>query len=496
MRQETHLVERCSAELGEIHTAMMDAERRHAPALVQRAPSRAASLTNFLHYLALRGRDLRALQENLARLGLSSLGRAESHVLYTVEAVLHALDALARRDTTRGERGAPSFADGLALLEENTRVLLGPRPDGRSVRIMVTLPSDAALDTVLVRSLIERGMNVVRINCAHDDADTWTRMVENVRWAREQVGQPCRVQMDLGGPKLRTGECAPDIVVGADDVVVLTRSAEPGRPAIVGANGTVDPARIPCSLPEVLDDVRAGDRVFFDDGKIRGVVDAVDARQARIRILHARATGSKLCADRGINLPDSELRLPALTRKDRADLVHAVKLADMVALSFVQRPEDVADVDGELARLGADRVGLVLKIETRRGFTELPSILLGTVSERPLGVMIARGDMAVECGYQRMAEIQEEMLWLCEAAHVPVIWATQVLDRLARKGLPTRAEITDAAMSERAECVMLNKGPYILEAIELLDGILKRMETHQHKKSPTLRRLSVSRLPL
>ena len=103
--------------------------------------------------------------------------------------------------------------------------------------------------------------------------------------------------------------------------------------------------------------------------------------------------------------------------------------------------------------------------------------------------MIARGDLAVECGYERMAEIQEEILWLCEAAHIPAIWATQVLEHLAKDGQPSRAEVTDAAMGERAECVMLNKGPYLCDAVEALDDILQRMQDYQVKKSATLRRL-------
>jgi pyruvate kinase len=105
------------------------------------------------------------------------------------------------------------------------------------------------------------------------------------------------------------------------------------------------------------------------------------------------------------------------------------------------------------------------------------------------GVMIARGDLAIECGYERLAEVQEEILWLCEAAHIPAIWATQVLETLAKSGMPSRAEITDAAMGERAECVMLNKGPHIVEAVQVLDNILQRMEAHQSKKSPLLRQL-------
>jgi len=111
------------------------------------------------------------------------------------------------------------------------------------------------------------------------------------------------------------------------------------------------------------------------------------------------------------------------------------------------------------------------------------------MSSPAIGIMIARGDLAVECGYERLAEVQEEILWICEAAHVPVVWATQVLENLAKLGQPSRAEITDAAMSVRAECVMLNKGPHILEAVDLLDRILRRMAAHQHKKRSMMRRL-------
>jgi pyruvate kinase len=106
--------------------------------------------------------------------------------------------------------------------------------------------------------------------------------------------------------------------------------------------------------------------------------------------------------------------------------------------------------------------------------------------------MIARGDLAVECGFERVAELQEEILWICEAAHVPVIWATQVLETLTKTGSLSRAEITDAAMGERAECVMLNKGPHVTEAVRVLDDIFKRMEPHSSKKRSMLRRLAVA----
>ena len=153
------------------------------------------------------------------------------------------------------------------------------------------------------------------------------------------------------------------------------------------------------------------------------------------------------------------------------------------------RPTTSASSGQLLEPLGDAQPAIVLKIETRRGFENLPAMLLEAMKSPRCAVMIARGDLAVECGFERMAEVQEEILWLCEAAHVPVIWATQVLETLAKEGLPSRAEVTDAAMAHRAECVMLNKGPYILQAVKVLDDILRRMHGHQAKKTSMLREL-------
>ncbi|MCX7680343.1 MAG: pyruvate kinase, partial [Spirochaetes bacterium] len=138
------------------------------------------------------------------------------------------------------------------------------------------------------------------------------------------------------------------------------------------------------------------------------------------------------------------------------------------------------------------QLGVLAKIETLRGARAIGEILLEGLKHEPFGVMIARGDLAVELGPEYHAEIQEELLWVCEAAHVPVVWATQVLDRLAKKGTPSRPEITDAAASSRAECVMVNKGPYVDLAVMLLDEVLSRMAHHQHKKTPLLRALRIA----
>ena len=278
------------------------------------------------------------------------------------------------------------------------------------------------------------------------------------------------------------------------DQLLLTRAPLPGKPAVYDRERLVAPASIACTLPTVFADVRPNEQIWFDDGKIGGVIEAVEPEVIHVRITMAKPAGDKLGADKGINLPDSRLRLPGLTEKDVHDLTFIAEHADLVGLSFVKGIDDVRRLQDQLARLRADHLGIVLKIETRSGFERLPHLLLAAMRGPCVGVMIARGDLAVECGYERLAEVQEEILWVCEAAHIPVIWATQVLENLAKKGVPSRAEITDAAMGERAECVMLNNGPHLVDAVRVLDDSLRRMETHQHKKTARLRSLRLSTL--
>jgi len=275
--------------------------------------------------------------------------------------------------------------------------------------------------------------------------------------------------------------------------LVLTRDPVPGRAAQRDAAGRiVSPAHIHCTLPAAFDRVRVGDRVWLDDGKIGGAVTVNDGARIEMTVTHVPADGGKLRAEKGINFPDTDLGLEALTDKDLADLREAVQFADMVALSFVRTPEDVLQLGERLREIGAQHVGIVLKIENAAAFRNLPRILLTALRTPPVGVMVARGDLAVEVGFERLSEVQEEILWLCEAAHVPVVWATQVLEGLAKGGAPTRAEVSDAVMSSRAECVMLNKGPKVVSTVEFLANVLERMEEHHDKRMALLRRLSVS----
>jgi pyruvate kinase len=280
------------------------------------------------------------------------------------------------------------------------------------------------------------------------------------------------------------------IVLRRGEQVVLSNRLSLGRGAELDEDGRLlRPAMINCTIPQILRDVKAGERVWFDDGKIGGAIKQVTDSEATIEITHAAIDGSKLRSNKGINLPDSDLSVGSLTDKDLEDLEVVAEQADIVGMSFVRSPEDIESLEAHLSQLGRPDIGILLKIETRKAFDNLPLLVLAAMRRSAAGVMIARGDLAVECGYERMAEIQEEILWVCEAAHMPVVWATQVLESLAKKGLPSRAEITDAAMGERAECVMLNKGPHLCDAVTALDDILQRMQDHQVKKSAMLRRL-------
>ncbi|MCS6776205.1 MAG: pyruvate kinase [Chthonomonadaceae bacterium] len=473
-------------------------EARHRDCLTSVHPTHRQSACNLLHYLAFRRYDLRPLQEDLASIGLSSLGRNEASVAFSIDALLRILNGLigSPLPASASEIPPPTCAQGRALLEQNTCRLLGPPPPGRKVRIMVTMPAEAATDPDFVRELIVSGMDCMRINCAHDHPDAWHQMATHLRRAQQETGRTCRLLMDLAGPKLRTGHVRqeePELGVlrlFKGDLLRLTRDPLPGQVARRDPEGRIiHPAQIACQLPEVFPCVRPGERIWFDDGKIGGIVRDVRPDALLIEITHARDSGEKLRAEKGINLPDSALNLPALTEQDLQNLPFIAAHADMIGYSFVQRASDVDELRQRLSELSATPPAIVIKVETQRAFLALPQLLLAGLRAESVGIMIARGDLAVELGYERMAEVQEEILWVCEAAHVPVIWATQVLEGLAQKGRPSRAEITDAAMGVRAECVMLNKGPHVIKAVRTLDDILRRMQEHQLKKRSLLREL-------
>ncbi|HEY5991195.1 MAG TPA: pyruvate kinase, partial [Candidatus Udaeobacter sp.] len=448
------------------------------------------SALNLAHYLVLRRHDLRPLQQALVPLGVSSLGRCEAHVLPTLDAVLATLAAIAGNAESISKRPPRrSFEAASENLSRQAAAVLGPISGPHCVRIMVTLPIEAATERSWARKLLAAGTDCVRINCAHDDSEVWQKMISNVRAAARASGRQCRILMDLSGPRAR-----------AEDVLIPEERSRIhlNERLLLTRNGFVAQRRFRfqarCSLAAVFPALKPGVVVSFNEGRIGARVERATAERAELRVTRARPRGEKFRAGMALNFPETDLHISPLTEKDLSDLDFIVRHADLVGYSFVQRPEDISVLLGELDARRArfkrkEKLGIVAKIETGRAVRHLPEIIVRAAGRGPFGVMIARGDLAVEVGYLRVAELQEEILWVCEAAHVPVIWATQVLETLAKKGVPTRAEISDAAMAEGAEAVMLNKGPFILEAVKVLDSVLTRMAAHHHKKTATLRAL-------
>ena len=456
--------------------------------------------TNLAHYLALRRRDVRPLQLALQNWGLSSLGRSEGHVLSTLDGALASLAAVCGRSA--GPHGplprrprARAFTRGRRMLDVATRQLFGPDPPGRRVRIMVTLSGEAATDEALIPDLARLGVDCFRINCAHDGPDAWERMVALVRAASEETGRGHRILMDLGGPKPRTGDV---VLPGRKRVVAGDRIWIGRAPGCRPEDLSPDTFVTTCTLPEALTDVGSGARVWVDDGKIGATVVAAAPEGLLLEVTEVPPKGAKLKAEKGLNFPGTHVRIPALTERDLLALDFVVRHADLVGYSFVQTEEDMLwlrrEIEARTAR--PERLGIVAKIETETAVLNLPEIIVHAAGSQPFAVMIARGDLAIEIGYRRLAEIQEEILWFCEAAHVPVVWATQVLEGLVKKGRPSRAEMTDAAAGERAECVMLNKGPFQRDAVRMLHDVLARMEEHHLKRTGLLRPLAIAKYAL
>lgn len=440
---------------------------------------------NLACYLAMRRRDLRPLQEALMTLGLSSLGRSEARVLANLDAVIASLSHIVGENPPAQHPRLSAFFRGDRMLEHNTKHVFGEMQHQRFGRIMVTFPTEAGSDYGFVRDLMARGMDCARINCAHDDPDVWGAMIAHIRRAESETGRKCKIYMDLGGPKART----------VDVIAPKKKRLKQGKALLLTRETPKPNKKFPfqarCALPEVFDQLKVGDPVWINDGKIGTVVECIRPDGVVLRVNHARDIGERLREEKGLNFPNTELDLDPLTADDLSALDFIAQHADIIGYSFVQQADDVRRLQEELASRTdrARKIAITAKIETHRAIRNLPEIILAGAGVQPFGVMIARGDLGVEVGYERMAEIQEEILWLCEAAHVPVIWATEVLKNFVSDGTPSRSEMTDAAMAVRAECVMLNKGPYVGEAMTILDNVLTRMQEHQQKKTPRLRAL-------
>ncbi|XP_060212033.1 plastidial pyruvate kinase 4, chloroplastic isoform X2 [Lycium barbarum] len=491
-------------------------------------------------------------------------------------------------------------------------LLLGGLPEKRNTHIMVTVGEEAIESETLVKDLLNAGTTIVRINCAHGSPEIWSEIIRRVKRSSQILEKPCRILMDLAGPKLRTGKLqagpcvlkispkknaygqvvypalvwlsspaagsspahvSPDVVLHVDgeellnklevndvvtlfdargkqrtlkilsrypifsgvgfmaecsktayvksgaklfikdkrrklsaggqvvnvpslkqfiklrvgDLLTISRDSQNAENNLISSTGA---HRITCSSEYVFDSVKPGEPIAFDDGKIWGIIKATSTSEILVSITHAGPRGSKLGSEKSINIPRSNIRYEGLTLKDLIDLDFVANHADMVGVSFVRDVRDILLLRQELETRKRGDLGVVLKIETKEGFEKLPVLLLEAMKmPNPLGIMIARGDLAVECGWENMAYIQKEIISVCTAGHVPVIWATQVLESLVKYGVPTRAELTDAEEGMRTNCIMLNKGKCIVEAVSFLQKILSN---HSMKPSAEFKPLALS----
>ncbi|HJD77816.1 MAG TPA: pyruvate kinase [Corynebacterium pollutisoli] len=592
-------------------------ESRASEAISRVAENHRDGAVNLVHYAELRQHDIRSVQGGLASIGATRLSTAEPAVLARLQAarnVLSAYNGEPLKYTDVEVRDAFALADD--ILEDHATDLFGYSSDETHSRIMVTLPAEAGDDLDLVRGFVDAGMELARINCAHDGPDVWKRMIDHVHTAAREAGREIKVAMDLAGPKVRTGQIAPGPEVGrarvtrAETGLVLTPSKIwltandlpegehppvpadlPGRPTLplrvdrpwleglaegdvidlwdnrdskrkftvtrlenggvlaegqqnaYITNSTLlqcdytksrvsgvpateqklrlhvgdtliltddqtpahpEPGRTPrisCTLPEAVRAIEVGQRVLFDDGSIAG--RAVDKRadgehtEVELTIDYAGPNGTNLAAYKGINLPETVLPLPSLTEEDIEAFRFVAEHGDIANVSFIRDTDDVAFVLDTLEQIAQEsdnpervrQLGIVLKIETIPAYENLCQVLLAGMRHPNLGIMIARGDLAVELGFDRMAEVPRLIAQMAEAAHVPVVMATQVLESLAKSGLPTRAEITDAAYALRSEAVMLNKGPHIADAIRILHTLSTKLGRSQRKNRQMLRQI-------
>ncbi|KAG8390395.1 hypothetical protein BUALT_Bualt01G0078900 [Buddleja alternifolia] len=579
------------------------------------------SSTNLIHYLAIKGLDIKQINEELSSSGLLNLETIKPHVLSSLSECIQVLSSSSSDSMpiikVSGE-GLPihkslgnqqldlKLTTLMKRASSNRDLLLGTLEGQKKTHIMVTVGQEAVENDTHITDLINSGTTTFRINCAHGNPELWSKIVRKVKRSSQLLEKPCRILMDLAGPKLRTGRLkdgpcvmkvspkrnavgdvlrtaqvwlssqgagpppshlSPDVILHVDGQTFLSKLevddsvsfsdargkrrtfkilskysvfsgvgflAECSKTVYV-ENGTVlyikkkgrkfstgfvvdiPPAeqfvrlrvgdlltisrdssdesgistcsdisahshRITCPSGYLFDSVKPGDPISFDDGKIWGVIKGTSISEVVVSITHAGLKGTKLGSEKSINIPDSEIRYEGLTSKDLIDLDFVAAHADMVGISFVRDVHDIVVLYQELRKRKFPKLGIVLKIETKGGFEKLPFLILEAMKfSNPLGVMIARGDLAVECGWEKLADIQEEIISICSAAHVPVILATQVLESLVKSGVPARAEITDAANGRRTSCVMLNKGKHIVKAISTLDTILNTKEKAELK---------------
>jgi len=329
----------------------------------------------------------------------------------------------------------------------------------RRIKVVATL-GPASGDRAIIGRLFQAGADVFRINMSHTSHDRMRELVETIRSVEAENNRPIGILVDLQGPKLRLGAFR-------NDAATLDR----GQDFVFDADATPgDGTRVHLPHPEIFVAIKPGDTLLIDDGKLR--LTAMET--APQRIVARVEVGGKVSNRKGVSLPDTVIPLAALAPKDLADLEAALEAGiDWVALSFIQRPEDVA----EAKKITRGRAAVMAKIEKPQAVARLPDIL-----DLADALMVARGDLGVEMPLEKVPGVQKDMTRACRRAGKPVVVATQMLESMIASPVPTRAEVSDVATAifDGADAVMLSAesaaGQYPVEAVATMNRIAEQVE--------------------
>ena len=553
------------------------------------------SIQNLQAYIKLRSLDLRELQNNLANLGLSSLGRAQSCVINSINQDILILSKLLHipYEQTQNDLDVLNYDDAKNIMLKNSEVF-GKSDLSFKTKVMVTLPSEASTSPELISKLIANGTSVFRINTAHDSAVTWNKMASYIKEESFKQNKDTKIYVDLAGPKNRTqsikkvftpfkigswrnpqrveivsasnrgkftkkyeksrSNSIQAILVVSDDFFQVCKTnpkvkiddferdyqqsyniirederifIDANKKITIYENSTIEiknknhkylscfynieklpqkiklfkkdkiiithqnilgstdysyenevyNAIIGCSNKEIFPYVKIGDDIYIDDGKIGCKVTQINKLGLVCEVFLAKENGTSLKEEKGINFPSTDLKIDAITPTDEKNFEDIIGFADIIGLSFAQTSEDIKKLQNMLKTKNDQHIAIAPKIETKTALKNFPLILETLLEWENHALMIARGDLAIEVGFDNLPYIQEEILNICEASHTPVIYATQILESQMKNNLPSRAEVTDAAIAQRADCVMLNKGPYVIDTVKILKNILGQMHT-------------------
>ncbi|OLP61062.1 pyruvate kinase [Xaviernesmea oryzae] len=334
----------------------------------------------------------------------------------------------------------------------------------RKAKILATL-GPASGEEEMIQKLHEAGADLFRINMSHASHDLMRTLIARIRSVEARCGRPIGILADLQGPKLRVGKFA-------NTKVTLT----PGQTFTLDNNEALgDETRVFLPHPEILEAVKPGHRLLIDDGKLHLKAEQADGKS----IVCTVVSGTSISDRKGVSLPDTLLGVGVLTEKDRADLdaVLATNEVDWIALSFVQRPEDLAEV----RKISQGRAGLMSKIEKPQAIERIDEII-----ELSDALMVARGDLGVEMPLEAVPGLQKQLIRACRRAGKPVVVATQMLESMISAPVPTRAEVSDVATAvfEGADAVMLSaesaSGAYPVEAVSTMASIASKVERDPH----------------